>query len=82
MTGTSLLRARGELARHFAFGAVALFADAGWAGDRAAVEIGDGLASIGLGLSLVDGLIRLDGAWGLRGPGRDFRMELYLDGIL
>ena len=37
--------------------------------------------SAGVGLSLVDGLIRMDGAWGLRAP-RDFRLELYLDGIL
>lgn len=79
--GDSYLRVRGELARHFAFGAVSLFGDGGWAGPRTAVRGRDALYSVGVGLSLVDGLIRLDGAWGVRAP-KDFRLELYLDGIL
>lgn len=79
--GTSFARARGELARRFFFGAIALFSDAGWAGERAEADMRDALVSVGLGLSLVDGLIRIDGARGIRG-GRDFRLDLYLDGIL
>ncbi|HKJ01032.1 MAG TPA: hypothetical protein VJ997_01220 [Longimicrobiales bacterium] len=79
--GTSFARARGEVARRFSFGAVSLFSDAGWAGDRSDAHGEDVLASVGLGLSLVDGLLRVDGARGVRG-GRDFRLEFYLDGIL
>lgn len=79
--GTSFGRTRGEVARRFAFGTVSFFSDVGWAGDRAAVRWDDALASVGLGFSLVDGLIRLDGARAVHG-GRDFRLDFYLDGIL
>lgn len=80
--GVTYLRARTELARHFDFGAVALFGDAGWgATERRAPVADEVLYSVGAGLSILDGLIRLDGAWGLREP-RGFRLDLYLDGIL
>lgn len=82
LVGSTYLRTRAELARHFAFGSVSLFSDGAWAAEeRRSVDPDEILWSAGLGLSLVDGLIRLDGAWGLRDP-RDFRLELYLDGIL
>lgn len=81
MTGTSYGRVRGEVARLFSFGAVSLFSDGGWAGTRDDVDLGEALWSAGVGLSLVDGLIRADAAWGLSDP-RGFRLELYLDGIL
>ncbi len=80
--GDTYLRARTELARHFDFGAVALFGDAGWGTEgRAAPRADEILYSAGAGLSILDGLIRLDAAWGLREP-RGFRLDLYLDGIL
>jgi len=76
------LRARGELGRHLSFGTLSLFSDAAWGADeRTSVDLQDVLLSAGAGLSILDGLIRLDAAWPLRGP-RDFRLELYLDGIL
>ncbi|MEQ8328864.1 MAG: hypothetical protein RH859_00220 [Longimicrobiales bacterium] len=78
--GRRFLRGRGELARQYAFGAVSLFGDAGWAGS-AGVDPDDILYALGAGVSLVDGLIRLDAAWGLADAG-SFRLELYLDGIL
>ena len=81
LAGTSFVRTRAEVARRFAFGALSLFSDAGWAGDRADVRWDDTLASVGVGLSLSDGLIRLDGARAVRG-GRAFRLDFYLDGIL
>lgn len=74
--GTSFGRGRAEFAKWFSFGAVRLFSDVGWAGDRDSVRWADALYSVGAGLSLVDGLVRADGAWGLRAP-REFRMELY-----
>lgn len=79
--GTSFGRARAELARTYDFGSLSLFSDYGWAGDRNAFELGDGFHSLGLGVSLLDGLIRFDGAYGFTVP-RDFRIDFYLDAIL
>jgi len=79
--GTAFARARAELARGTSLGRVSAFSDFGWAGQRDRVRLGDGLVSVGVGLSILDGLIRLDGAWGLRSP-RDFRLDLYLDQLL
>jgi hypothetical protein len=79
--GTSFGRARAELARGYSFGRIVLFSDLGWAGDRRHIRFDDALYSVGTGLSILDGLIRLDGAWGLRSP-RDFRFDVYLDQIL
>jgi hypothetical protein len=79
--GTSFGRARLEVARGASFGRVSLFSDVGWAGDRGDVRWDDALYSAGVGVSILDGLIRLDAAWGLRAP-RDFRFDLYLDQLL
>jgi len=79
--GTSFGRARAELARGESFGRLSLFSDLAWAGDRSAVRWDDALYSLGVGVSILDGLIRLDGAWGLRSP-RDFRLDFYLDQLL
>lgn len=79
--GTSFGRARGELARGFSFGRISLFSDLGWAGDRGDVRFEDAFYSVGAGLSILDGLIRFDGAWGLEAP-REFRFDVYLDQIL
>jgi hypothetical protein len=79
--GGSFARARAELARAYSFGSVSLFSDYGWAGARSDLELSDGFYSIGAGVSLLDGLIRFDGAYGLVEP-RDFRFDFYLDAIL
>jgi hypothetical protein len=79
--GTAFVRGRGELARAFSFGSVSLFSDWGWAGDRDAVELSDGFTAVGAGLSILDGLIRMDGGFGLTEP-TGFRLDLYLDAIL
>lgn len=81
MGGESMVRGRAELARLFPFGGLALFSDYAWAGDRGAFTLDDGYYSLGAGLSLVDGLIRLDAAYGLRAP-RTFRLDFYLDAML
>jgi hypothetical protein len=79
--GQSFGRARVELARGESFGRIALFSDLGWAGDRNDVRFDDAFYSVGVGLSLLDGLIRFDGAWGLVSP-KEFRFDAYLDQIL
>jgi hypothetical protein len=62
-------------------GAVSLFSDWAWAGDRDAIRLDDALGSVGAGISILDGLIRFDGSWGIRDP-KGFRVDLYLDAIL
>lgn len=79
--GEAFARGRAELARSFSFGSLAIFSDYGWAGPSSNVDLSDGFYSIGAGVSLIDGLIRLDGAHGLVRP-RDFRLDFYLDAIL
>lgn len=81
MDGEDTLRGRVELARTFSFGALSLFSDYAWAGDLNTYHVRDGFSSAGVGLSILDGLIRMDAAYGLREPG-GFRIDLYLDGAL
>ena len=81
MAGTSFIRARGEVARTYAFGSVSIFSDVGWAGETETYGSEDVLYSVGVGLSVLDGLIRMDSSWGLRQP-RAFRFDLYLDAVL
>jgi hypothetical protein len=80
-SGESFGRVRAELARSFSFGRLSLFSDVGWAGDRRDVRWEDAFRSVGLGMSLLDGLVRFDAAWALDEPG-DFRFDAYLDQIL
>lgn len=79
--GESFLRGRAELAWWRPWGAVSVFGDVGWAGDRSTFRRDDGLASAGLGFSTLDGLLRIDLARALR-HGPQWRLELYLDGLL
>ena len=70
-TGATLLAARVEVATALQPGALVLFGDAAWAGDDLDVPLLDrALVSAGVGLSLLDGVLRLDLARRLRfGPG-------------
>lgn len=79
--GTAYWAGRLEMANSFPGARLALFSDAGWAGDRADVGSGRPLFSTGVGASFLDGLVRVDLARGLRAP-TGWRMEFYLDGIL
>jgi len=81
VAGTSMARARLELARTFSFGAIAVFSDWGWAGDRDDVRNADQRWAVGAGTSMLDGLVRLDLAHGLRSP-RGWRLDLHLDSVL
>ena len=79
LSGLSFARGRVELSRTFEAGSAIIFGDAGWAGDRDDIDSEDVLYGIGLGGSILDGLIRLDLSHGLKGPQRRFRVDLYLD---
>lgn len=82
-SGTSFARGRLELARTFPE-AVTLswFGDVGWAGSREDLSTARPLYGVGMGASLLDGLIRMDLSHGLRGPEKRLRFDLYLDALL
>jgi len=79
--GDTFWRARAELDRAFSFGRLVLFSDMGWAGDGRDLDLDDALCSAGVGLAVIDGILRIDGAWQLEAPHR-FRLDAYLDQIL
>ncbi len=83
ISGTTLTRGRLEVARVFSDAvAVSAFSDVGWAGPRRMVDRARPLWGVGVGGSLLDGLIRMDISHGLRGPARSLRLDLYLDAIM
>jgi hypothetical protein len=79
--GTSQLRGRAELARDFGAARWSVFSDWGWAGEAHSFDERDALLSTGVGLSVLDGLLRFDVARALRRP-TGWRVELYLDALL
>jgi hypothetical protein len=81
VAGTSMARGRLEVARFVRWGNLALFTDWAWAGDRTDVRGEDQRWAAGAGVSLLDGLVRLDLARGLRAP-RGWRLDLHLDSLL
>ena len=82
LSGLSFVRGRVEVARTYEFVGASVFGDAGWAGPVGEFDAGEVLYGVGVGMSILDGLVRFDLSQGLKGPKRDFRVELYLDHIL
>ncbi len=78
--GQSAWNARAEIATGFAGARIGLFGDAGWAGPRAQFALGDPYVSVGIGTSLLDGLLRADLARAVR-RGSEWKLHLYLDGL-
>jgi hypothetical protein len=79
--GTAFWRGRGEVGRGSGAARFALFSDLGWAGSRESFTFQRPLWSVGVGASVLDGLVRMDLARALRAP-TGWRLELYLDGAL
>lgn len=94
--GRTFARGRLEVGRVFPAWTLSAFGDAGWTDERpewSLEGIGawspDGEAwdydevrwAVGLGASLLDGLVRFDVSRGLTGPDRRTRVDLYLDAI-
>jgi hypothetical protein len=74
--GDAFWLARGEIGLAMPVARPALFYDVGWAGPRNALSHpGRPLSGAGVGLSLLDGLVRLDVARGIR-PERRWRTDL------
>lgn len=79
--GTTFLRGRAELAHTTPAFGLALFSDAGWAGERSSFATSQSLLSAGIGLTILDGLIRIDLARALHRQ-TGWRLELHLDSVL
>ncbi|HEX6588588.1 MAG TPA: BamA/TamA family outer membrane protein [Longimicrobiales bacterium] len=80
--GASMARARAELTRGSLIAGLALFADAGWAGPSLGdFDTDDALLSAGLGVTLLDGLVRVDVARALAAP-TGWRLHLHLNALL
>jgi hypothetical protein len=79
--GEAFWTARAEVATSGPGARIVLFSDAGWAGETDAVSADPTLLSVGAGLSILDGLLRLDVAHPLRSVpgGDDWRLELQVD---
>jgi hypothetical protein len=78
-SGNAFWLGRAELARQLPGVRFSLFGDFGWAGDRTKMsEVGRPLSGAGIGVSGLDGLIRLDVARGIH-PTKQTRVNLYLD---
>ncbi len=80
LLGEAFWRFRGEVGSSLPLIRAAVFSDWGWAGPRAAFADGRALVSAGIGASILDGIIRLDLARGLREP-HGWRFDFYLDGV-
>jgi hypothetical protein len=78
--GTAFWLARAEVAHGMGVIRPVAFADLGWAGDRTKWrDIGTPLSGLGVGTSLMDGLVRFDVARGIN-PERQWRVDAYVNG--
>jgi hypothetical protein len=81
LRGEAFWRGRAEVALGLPAARLALFGDAGHAGPRTELFAARPLRSAGVGLSLLDGLLRLDVARALDAP-RGWRLHFQLDSVL
>ena len=78
-SGNAYWFARAEIGASSAGFRPTVFGDLGWVGDRTKLhEIGRPMSGVGIGASMVDGLIRFDVARGLY-PRRQWRVDLSLE---
>ena len=80
-TGDAFWRARLELANRWPAARVVLFADVGRAALRDQLSLAKSLAGVGVGVSFLDGLVRLDLARAVRTP-TGWRLDFYTDAAL
>jgi hypothetical protein len=78
-SGNAYWFSRLELARPASGFRPMIFGDMGWVGDRAAYrDVGRPMSGVGVGVSMLDGLIRTDVSRGIY-PQRRVRLDVYLD---
>ncbi|HKA58025.1 MAG TPA: BamA/TamA family outer membrane protein [Gemmatimonadales bacterium] len=80
-TGDAFWRARAELGNRWPGARVVLFSDVARADSRDRLSLANPLASVGVGVSIMDGLFRVDLARALRSP-TGWRLDLYSDAAL
>jgi hypothetical protein len=79
--GNAFWRGRAEFGTMIQGARPVIFGDIGWAGDRDAMDrVGVPMSGVGAGVSLLDGLMRLDVARGIH-PLRQWRVDFYLDAV-
>jgi hemolysin activation/secretion protein len=81
LQGSAFWLGRGEIGTSFPGARATLFTDVGWAGPRGTASTARPLQSVGVGFSVLDGLLRFDLAQGLHRH-TPLRLEVYFDGIL
>ncbi len=81
LSGTAFWRGRAEIGTAFPGARLVGFTDLGWAGDRNAIADRASLLSVGVGVSLLDGVLRMDLARALRGS-RGWKLHMSVDGVL
>ena len=80
-TGDAYWRVRAEVGRTIQGARPVVFTDLGWVGDRNhATEIGRPLSGAGVGVSLLDGLMRFDVARGIY-PRKQWRVDLSVEAV-
>lgn len=84
--GSGAWMARLEVANDLPVARISVFSDAGWAGPREDFAFDDPYVDVGIGASLLDGIVRFDVARGVRVPGsstvpKEWRVHFYLDGL-
>ncbi len=81
MRGDAYWTARAEVGNAMRAARLIAFTDAGWAGPRGEFGSGRPLIGAGVGISFLDGLVRIDLARALKNP-TGWRLEFYVDGLL
>jgi hypothetical protein len=81
LLGDTFWRARFEVGRGWPIGRLALFGDAAWAGAQDDIARGKPNRSAGIGISMFDGIVRLDVARGLDRP-TGWKLHLHMNSIL
>ena len=77
--GNAYWLGRAEVGTSFVLARPVVFYDVGWAGDRTAWRNpGQPLSGAGVGVSLMDGMVRFDLSRGIA-PSRDVRFDMYLE---
>ena len=79
--GNAFWRGRAEFGTLIQGTRPVIFGDVGWVGDRDAFrEVGRPMSGVGVGVSLLDGLMRFDVARGIY-PRKQWRVDFYLESI-
>lgn len=78
LTGDAFWRGRAGIGTGATAARLEVFGDLGWAGDRAHFHSATPLRSVGIGLTFLDSMLRLDVARALRPP-EGWRLDFHLD---